>query len=595
MPQEIDSANNVRPAKGQVWVSQGKVYVSNAPDATDEAPTITPCADIELYVNGTKVDGKTSVTENDEIKLAAFSRDEPGQYKVKVSPDMLTAILELTTGKITRVSVCDSEPQKDLVLKAEKTVEIACPFNLEQIMQDLNRYGIVHGINNNVILSVLEKPEDGEYIIASGDPPGQTIHGNVELSFLEGQEQKESKSQDKVNFREMNEILSVEAGQLLAVYRPGAQGAPGRTVTGEFLMAPSPAEFDLKGGKGVDMSSDGAKAFAKIGGRPVAKKLGNRYIIDVEPVLHKKGDVDISTGNIRFNGDIVVHGNVQEGMLIQASGKINVKGAVFQARLASQGDIGIAQNITGSSLVAGGNNKIIEDLRKTIPLLHTDLLEIARALPELARHPKFQGVKTGQIVQLLIDKKYTRVPAVVDSLCKMASQSSYILPSNIDVLINSVQENFKGINVLKIDSAVTLHKVISQIEDVLLFIENITSDKAGISFSYAINSNIEASGDVRVVGRGCINTVIRAGGNVSVKGVFRGGEINTRKDVVLNEAGSEMGVKTFIKVAEGRKVLIKKAFAGVVIQIGDRRASIISTQNNLKAELDSTGAIDLGC
>lgn len=593
--QEIDSANNVHPVKGQVWVSKGKIYVSNPPDGTDEAPTITPCADIELYVNGTKVDGKTAVRESDEINLAGICMDKPGQYKIRVSPDMLTAILELNTGKIARVSVCDSEPKKDLLLEAEKTIENTCPFNFEQIMQDLNRLRIVHGINNNVMLSILEKPEDGEYVIASGDPPGQTIHGNVELTFLEGEEQREIKSHDKVNFREMNEILSVEAGQLLAVYHPGVKGVPGRTITGDFIMAPLPAEFQLKGGKGVDMSSDGAKAFAKVGGRPVAKKLGNRYIIDVEPVLHKKGDVDISTGNIRFNGDIVVHGNIQEGMLIKAAGKINVMGAVFQARLASQGDIGIAQNITGSSLVAGGNNKIIEDLKKTVPLLHKDLLEIARALPELARHPKFQDVKTGQMVQLLIDKKYVRVPAVVDSLCKMAGQSSYILPNNIEVLINSVQENFMGINVLRIDSVVTLHKVISQIEDALLSIENITSDKAGITFSYAINSNIEASGDVRVVGRGCINTVIRAGGNVYVKGVFRGGEINTRKDVVLNEAGSEMGVKTFIKAAEGRKVLIKKAFAGVIIQIGDRRASIISTQNNLKAELDSTGAIDIGC
>jgi len=94
-----------------------------------------------------------------------------------------------------------------------------------------------------------------------------------------------------------------------------------------------------------------------------------------------------------------------------------------------------------------------------------------------------------------------------------------------------------------------------------------------------------------VVGRGYINTSIRAGGNVNIKGVFRGGEIIAGGDIFLNEAGSEMGARTFVKTAEERKVYVKKAFVGIQIQVGDRLVSITSQRNNIKAELDEDGAL----
>jgi uncharacterized protein (DUF342 family) len=79
-----------------------------------------------------------------------------------------------------------------------------------------------------------------------------------------------------------------------------------------MIFPPKPVACDIIAGKGVEVTSDGSKVISKISGRPIAKKLGRGYVIDVDPVLHKKGDIDIQSGNIRFKGDVVVHGNVCE-------------------------------------------------------------------------------------------------------------------------------------------------------------------------------------------------------------------------------------------------------------------------------------------
>ncbi|MCL6635207.1 MAG: FapA family protein [Peptococcaceae bacterium] len=592
-PENRPDENIVQHGSGEVWIAGGKVYVKN-PSGTGKVPTITPGQGVDLLVNGNRIMERTAVREDDEILIVPHTVEEPGSFQIRVGPGGMSATLELKMGTITRHVVQDSRPESDLVVKTVKLVEKTCPFTLAEIMQEMTRRNISFGIKHDEIQEILAKPEDGLYLIAEGIPPGDTVDERVELNFAAGPgEQKVSAESEKVNFRDMVEIPSVEPGALLAVKHFGVQGTPGRKVTGDIIPPAKPQVFELVGGKGVEISPDGSKAYASIGGRPVARKTGNRYFIDVEPVLHKKGDVDISSGNIRFKGDVVVHGNVCEGMTVQAAGKIDIRGMVFQARIAAQGDIKAGRNIMGSDIVAGGNNSFFKALHKILDSLHTDLAEIARVVPELARHPKMKDVKTGQLVQVLIDRKYGRVPGLIAEMVKLSGQNSFILPREMGQLLEKVEKNLSGLNLLKIESVEQLQSLLSEILDVQRVIDGMARDRAGITFGYAVNSRIEASGDVRVEGLGCINTTIRAGGNVNIKGVFRGGEIVAGGDVILNEAGSELGVRTLVRAGEGRKIYIKKAHGGVRIQIGDRRANITTLQLNIKAELDEDGSLSI--
>jgi len=573
-------------SSGKAWVKGGKIFVKDPAEGGSPA-TVTPCDGLELYINGNKIEEKTIVSEKDIIEIKTVTHQDPGNYQVRVVTGGLSAVLELKAGTTFEQDIQDSEPENNLLLKSVTRMQKFCPFNLTEIMQEIAKKNISYGIKQDVIQDILAKPEDGLYVIAAGDPPGNTTDEWVELTFQNKPEGQKVSDDKKINFRDMVEIISVEPGALLAVKHPGIEGNMGKKVTGDLIPPAKPKACELVAGKGVEISPDGCKVLAKIGGSPLVKKQGNRYFFDINPVLHKKGNVDISSGNIRFKGDVVIHGDVCEGMSVQAAGTITILGMVFGANIIAQGGIDARRNITSSNLIAGGNNLLLKNFSKTLETIHACFAEIAKMVPDLAQHPKLQGVNTGQLIQVLIDKKYIRIPGLLNELFKHAEEHSFILPRETKQLLESIEKNLRGLNLLKLKSLDNLLNILSEIKEAQKVIEYMVRDKADISFGYAVNSQIEATGNVRVKGRGCLNTIIRAGGNVNISGVFRGGEIIACGDITLNEAGSELGAKTLIKTGEGKKILIKNAYEGVRIQIGDRQVNITSTQNNIIAELDN--------
>ena len=146
----------------------------------------------------------------------------------------------------------------------------------------------------------------------------------------------------------------VNAGDRLAMLRPGIPGQPGVDVYGNEIPFKPPKPIMLPHGKNTYESPDGLNLFSEINGQIVFE--GDQKI-NVSPVFHVKENVDFSTGNIRFNGSVVVHGNVNAGFLIEADGNIEVMGIVEAADLKAQGDIIIRGGIQGSTttrIIAGG-------------------------------------------------------------------------------------------------------------------------------------------------------------------------------------------------------------------------------------------------
>lgn len=580
-----------RPEPGKAWVKGGEVFVKN-PKGGGRKATVTACEGVLLLVNGEKVEGTVEVGEEDRIEVKPLAVEEPGSYKIRIGPGGLSAVLEVRLNTTTVYELEDTPPATDLFLKAACRVERSCPFDYDSLLRELSARNINYGVFYDEIQNVLSKPEDGLYLIAKGDPPGDPVSERVEFFFSAGKDKvSREASGDRLDFRDMVEIASVEAGALLAVKHAASQGRPGKKVTGEIIPPPQPQRLELAGGKGVEISPDGTKAFAKIGGRPLVRKTGNRYLLDIDPVLHVKGDVDISTGNVRFKGDVLIYGNVLEGMTVQSSGKVRIKGMVYQARVAALEEVVVAQHVTGSVLVAGGSESLLEALCAYLTQLESDLSGILAIMPELCRHPKAKEVKAGQLIQVLVDRKYPRFPSLIADIAKLVSQNSFALPrESVDVL-EEVENGLGGLGLMKIESFETVAGFLEKIRGVQQVIGRMACSKANIAVGYATNSRLEATGDVRVEGKGCLNTVIRAGGNVVVKGVFRGGEVVARGDVILNEGGSELGVKTLIAAGDRRKIYIKKAYNGVTVQIGTRKVNITADCENVKVELDEDGYV----
>jgi uncharacterized protein (DUF342 family) len=69
--------------------------------------------------------------------------------------------------------------------------------------------------------------------------------------------------------------------------------------------------------------------------------------VNVFSVYEVKHNVDNSTGNIRFNGKVIVMGNVLTGFIIEAEGDVEVYGVVEGAQIKSNGNIILHRGIQG--------------------------------------------------------------------------------------------------------------------------------------------------------------------------------------------------------------------------------------------------------
>ncbi|WP_462325508.1 FapA family protein [Desulfoplanes sp.] len=69
--------------------------------------------------------------------------------------------------------------------------------------------------------------------------------------------------------------------------------------------------------------------------------------INVKKVLNVRGDVDYHTGNIRFVGDMIIHGRIRSGFEVRA-GNIRVLGNVNGAKVRATGSLQVDGGIKGS-------------------------------------------------------------------------------------------------------------------------------------------------------------------------------------------------------------------------------------------------------
>jgi uncharacterized protein (DUF342 family) len=65
-------------------------------------------------------------------------------------------------------------------------------------------------------------------------------------------------------------------------------------------------------------------------------------------LLNIAGDVDLSTGNVRFGGDVVVRGSINESFIVECGGNLTVKGKIGAADIRVGGNLVVAEGVNGS-------------------------------------------------------------------------------------------------------------------------------------------------------------------------------------------------------------------------------------------------------
>ncbi|MDI6780889.1 MAG: FapA family protein [bacterium] len=219
--------------------------------------------------------------------------------------------------------------------------------SLNEIKNDLAAAGVVYGIDEFLIQEILQnKIFDEPVVVAKGCPPVDGKSATIEYFFnTEKKRAPFAMSEDgSVDFREIGLIQTVKAGDVLAKKVATNKGIPGMTVTGQPLPAIDGKDIVLHKGKNVLINNNETELTAAVKGQIIWD--GSK--IEVDPVCKIKGDVCFETGNIYFNGALIIDGNVREGFVVKADDDIEIKGNIEKAYVESlEGSVTVQGGIVG--------------------------------------------------------------------------------------------------------------------------------------------------------------------------------------------------------------------------------------------------------
>lgn len=306
---EIQNVEKIDKFDGfSVAVNDGGVFIT-IHALEDGASSISEIAIIEQLK-------KRDVTEFNRSLIIATIKEANGQpVKVAEKP----------------IPVPQPEPEIQVSLtrdRMEASLQIVLPpkcrkLEMDEVLEKIKTSGIVFGLDHNAIKKAYDSPGTN-VICARGQQP---IHGiNAQIKYhitIAGKSRPQEKEDGSVDFKNLNLFTTVQKGDLLAEKIPSTQGTPGMDVLGIAVIAKHGKDMLLPVGKNVKIV-DSNTIVADIAGQFLI--VNNK--INVMPVIEIKEDVDVSTGNIEFIGNVIIRGSVLPGFSVKAEGNIEVFGSV---------------------------------------------------------------------------------------------------------------------------------------------------------------------------------------------------------------------------------------------------------------------------
>lgn len=303
----------------------------------------------------------------DKNSLLSQIIDRVNVKKVRnVDRKALQNAIDNAKGELIKIA----EPQEELRTNANIVVNIApdkmsatmtmippdggSNLTATDILNLLQAKNVNTGIDMAVVYKMAAEPVYGTPIkIAEGTLTTKGEDGRLELLFDATSDRKPRILEDgSVDFREINFVKTVEQGQELAKIIQPQNGVDGKNVMGQNLIAPKGKPIPNAVGKNVEVLNN--IIYASISG--YASFVDNK--VSVMTVLDIPGNVDVSTGNIRFNGNVIIRGNVLTDYVVEATGYVEVHGVVEGATIKADGDIVLKRGIQGlqKGLLSSGND-----------------------------------------------------------------------------------------------------------------------------------------------------------------------------------------------------------------------------------------------
>jgi len=212
------------------------------------------------------------------------------------------------------------------------------PYTVNELKLLLAKNGVKYGVDDDILNRMIVKGiYNNPVVVAKGRFPVDGSDGYYKYNFrTESSATPRILEDGSVDYMNMDLFEPVTAGQVVAEYVPAMGGVAGFTVTGEIRLAVPGKELPELRGQGFSVSEDKKQYVSLMNGRIELKENGN---IEISNLYTITGDLDVSVGNVRFDGDVYVMGRMRSGLTIIANGNVVIDGHVGNVTIRSGGDV----------------------------------------------------------------------------------------------------------------------------------------------------------------------------------------------------------------------------------------------------------------
>lgn len=204
-------------------------------------------------------------------------------------------------------------------------------LRMEDLSALVNSYGIKFGFNPAKLMAQLDglhkNPQDERLrvlTLAQGLPTVPSQDGRIELLIQESVNVSVDDASGRADFRNIDKFKQIQKNTLLARRILPIAGKDGNNIYGETVHPREASDPKLVCGDNVAFLEEKNEYRSTEKGIFIRK--GD--VISISPVLYVPGNAGLETGNLIYDGNVHIRGNIERGALVSTLEELHVEGFI---------------------------------------------------------------------------------------------------------------------------------------------------------------------------------------------------------------------------------------------------------------------------
>ncbi|MEW8978186.1 MAG: FapA family protein [Symbiobacterium sp.] len=319
--------------------------------------------------------------------------------------------------------------------------------------------------------------------------------------------------------------------------------------------------------------------------------------VAIVPVTKLSGPLVESTEPYRFEGDVVVEGDVSGGVTLQAGGWIWVKGSVHGATLEARQGIWVDRSVKWARLTTRATRILLMQFQQQVQAILTDLTQMCEYAKQIVGHPRYAELTRsrsfGEVMLLLAQQQFgplqRRIRSARRILAGLNIQEAQV---NAEAVLNALEHALYTGALPSIAEIVQFTDALAEAAHRTIDLLGAGGRDAPVHTYVLIGSEVDADGDVVIHGSGAEQSVIRARGSVQVN-YLRDSRVKASSAVTVETVAASLNDSLLLEVEPGGRIRVGTATVPTPVRIGDWSRTLAQRVRNVQIESNYQGVINV--